>query len=400
MKRRRLSEAWTAVLILVILFGVIVAGALLSPPKAVLPALSSHSTQKDGGQALYVWLAQLGYQVSNESGSVFAVPQGTQAVFLLDPSPVFPLQENDWQALDQFVQNGGTLIAAGDGEGSASVASHYGFSIEGDGSGGYIVPFTPVLRSPPLDFSKISILSCNYLNRSENDYLPVLVFIHYPYAISLSKGKGQVILAADSALFSNAGLKKYGAAQLLLNLLTPIPRGAKVWFDEWHHGEHALETILSGPGDWLVYTSAGQAVLWVLLVVFVGLVLEGRYFGRPLAGEKGTARRAPLEYINALAGLNQRAGHRGEVAAIYYAQLKRSLSQRFRIDPNLPDDETVRILAEMHPEIDLPALAALFKRLKRLHPSEQELVDLAHQSAELIQKIEQSSSGLPEGKKG
>jgi hypothetical protein len=399
MKKRRISDAWLAALILVVLLGVIVLGAWLSPTKATLPPLSSHSTQQDGSQALYDWLAQLGYQVSNNSGSGFAVPQGTQVVFMLEPYWAFPLQENEWNLLDQFVQDGGTLVTAGDGNFSSAVASHYGFSIEQENAG-YIVPFTPVLHSPPLDYSRIGLSSLNHLARAKLDYLPLLVEANYPYAVSLPKGKGQVILAADSALFSNAGLKKYGAAQLLLNLLTPLPHGARIWFDEWHHGEQAQATVLSGPEDWLVYTPPGQAVLWVLLVVFVGLVLDGRYFGRPLAAKKSTARRAPLEYVNALARLNQRAGHRGEILRGYYTQLKRHLGQRFRIDPNLPDNETVRTLSETRPDIDASGLPALFKRLKNSRPSEQELVELAHQATELTHKIEQSSSAAPDVKKG
>jgi hypothetical protein len=107
-----------------------------------------------------------------------------------------------------------------------------------------------------------------------------------------------------------------------------------------------------------------------------------------------------LEYVNALARLNQRAGHRGEILRVYYSQLKRSLSKRFRIDPNLPDHETVRLLAETHPELDPSTLPGLFNRLKRAHPSEHELVELAHQAAELTQQIEQASSAAPDGKKG
>ena len=69
MSRRRFSDAWLAAGILVILLGVIAEGGLLSANKATLPALSSRSAQQDGSQALYVWLAQLGYQVSNDPGS-------------------------------------------------------------------------------------------------------------------------------------------------------------------------------------------------------------------------------------------------------------------------------------------------------------------------------------------
>jgi hypothetical protein len=391
--QRRLSDAWVAAAILLALLGVIVLGVLLSPKKAALPALSSHSAQKDGSQALYAWLAQLGYRVSNHPESVFAVPAQTKAVFLLEPDPNLPLQSNEWQALDRFVQDGGILVCAGDGAGSASVARHYGFSTQPAGYNHSVAAFTPVLRSPPLDTARKIPLSENYLERAEFDYLPVLVADQHVYAASLPKGQGQVILVADSALFNNAGLKQAGAAELLLNLLAPIPRGTAIWFDEWHHGERTLETTRSGLEDWLVYTPTGQAVLWVLLVVFVGLVLQGRYFGRPLAAQKDVDRRAPLEYVNALARLSQRAGHRSEILSGYYRQLKRSLSQRYRIDPNLPDPEIARKLAETHPEMDAAALADLLKQLKRSNLSEQEMVERAHQAAEMIQKIGQSASG-------
>ncbi|MHC1782458.1 MAG: DUF4350 domain-containing protein [Anaerolineaceae bacterium] len=384
--------------ILVTLLSVVALGAILAPKEARLPALSSHSTEVDGGRALYDWMAKLGYQVSNQSDEEFVIPEGTKAVFLLEPDPSFQLQYKEWQVLNRFIQNGGILVTAGDFSGSVAVARHYGFSVEKDGYDHYIVVFSPVLRSPPLDFSKINIRTFFYLERSNFNYLPVLVAENHPYAVELPKGKGKVILVADSILFNNAGLKKPGAAELLLNILSPIPRGSKVWFDEWHHGERTVATTRSGLGDWLLHTPPGRAVLWVLLVVFTGLALMGRYFGRPLTAEKDSIRRAPLEFVNALARLNHRAGHRGEVLHSYYLHLKRSLSQRYRIDPDLSDQEIVRLLSGSHPEIDPSELSNLLKRLTKSNPSEQELVELAHQAAKWIQQIEYSSASSPEGK--
>jgi hypothetical protein len=394
--KRRLSNAWQAGLILLVLLGVLVIAALLTPNKADLPALSSRSAQPDGAKALYAWLEKMGYHVSNQSTGVFAVPDGVKAVFLLDPDPAVPIMAQEWRKLDQFIQDGGILVAAGELSGSETVARHYGFSVTGDGAGHSIGVFVPVLKSPPLDFSKINVLSKYRFTTSNLDYLPVLVEFIHPYAVEQSIGKGRVILVADSVLFNNVGLKNPGAAKLLLNLLTPIPHGSAVWFDEWHHGERGIvsaEETRSGLSDWLIFTPAGRSVLWVLIVAFVGLALMGIYFGRPLAEEKDNTRRAPLEFVTALARLNQRAGHRGEILGSYYRRLKRSLIQRYRIDPDLSDREIESFLAETHPEIDAPALANLLERLKQPRPSEQDMVDIAHQAAEWIQKIEHSSAG-------
>jgi hypothetical protein len=392
-KKRLLSDTALAAGILVVLLGITVASVPLSSDKEPPPPLSSHSTRENGSRALYVWLEELGYQVSNSPGKMFKIPAETAAVFLLAPDSKTPLRQTEWAELDNFVLNGGILVAAGDSDESSSVADHYGFSVMRDGYNHYILPFTPVLRSPPLDFGKVNQMTFNYLDRSIFDYSPILVMNIHPYAVSLPRGKGQVILVADSTLFTNLGLKHSGVPELLLNILTPIPRGTKIWFDEWHHGERPAAAAPPSTVQERAKTVVNQALLWVLIVVVAGLALEGRYFGRPLAAEKTATRRGPLEHVNALANLNQRAGHRGEILSGYYRQVKRGLSRRYRIDPDLTDGDTARILSETQPEIDAAAFLDLLTRLKHPSPTEQEMVELAHLAVETLQKIEQSSAG-------
>jgi hypothetical protein len=397
MSARRSSFRWQTALVFALLLAVIVATGLFTPQKPTLPPLSSRSTEKDGSRALFDGLAGLGFQVSNRPGSQYAIPAGTQAVFLLEPALWAAFEQGDWDVLDRFVEDGGTLVAAQ--ETLDTIAIHYGFTPGETGYSDYLNAFTPVLHSPPFDSAQIKLSSNRYLQRDTLDYQPLLTQNGRPYAVSFARGKGQVVLVADTLLFRNAGLKQAGAVQLLLNLLAPLPRGARVWFDEWHHGERddpaAVEDLYAGPGDWLLYTPGGQAVLWVLLVTFASLVLSGRYFGRPLSAEKDTIRRAPIEYVNALAGLNQRAGQRSAVLQEYYHQLKRSLGQRYRLDPALPDAGLAHTLAEMRAEIDAEALLSLLRRLQAPHPSEQEMVDLAHEATLYIRsKIDNQQSKI------
>lgn len=378
--KRRSPDTLLAIGILLSLFLVIAIGVLVAPSKEPLPPLSSRSSDPAGAKALFEWLSAIGYTVENAPVATFAVPKGTQIVFLLDPDRFPAISSGEWEALDKFVEGGGVLVAAGDGAGSMLAAGHFGFSVEQRGYEYYLKAFVPLPYSRLVP-EQHEVVTDTYLTSEKSNYLPLLAAEGRPYAVSIAKGKGQVILAADGKLFSNQGLKKKGAPELLGSLLANMRLGGKIWFDEWHHGERGIVIERAGPGDWLLYTPAGQGVLLAALAVLLWIVLGGKRFGRPAPVERETTRRAPLEYVKALAGLNQRAGHRAEILREYYRQLKRSLGQRYRLDPGLDDIEYVRRLAEIRPEIDSAGLLRLLGRLKQGKASEQEMVDLANQAA-------------------
>jgi hypothetical protein len=122
--------------------------------------------------------------------------------------------------------------------------------------------------------------------------------------------------------------------------------------------------------------------LYTSVVVFVALALGGRAFGRPVPLPKDSARRAPVEYITALANLNRRAGHRKSVMADYHHRLKRGLGNRYRLDPTLEDDDFVARLLNYNPTLNATALRKLLVSLRQQKVSESELIKLAAEVAE------------------
>ena len=122
-------------------------------------------------------------------------------------------------------------------------------------------------------------------------------------------------------------------------------------------------------------------MLYVALVIFIAVALQGRRFGRPVPLPKDTTRRAPLEYITAIANLKRRAGHRQAVLTQYHNRLKRGLGQRYRLNPTLPDDDYVSQLADLKPNLDAAALRTLLARLGQAKISESELVSVAAEVA-------------------
>jgi len=221
-----------------------------------------------------------------------------------------------------------------------------------------------------------------YLRPQRSDFVTHLAAADGPVLVSWPQGAGRVVLSATAYPFTNLGLKQPGNPALVLNLVSLSAAHGRVYFDEWHHGRRSAPTELSGPEAWLRSTPAGRAILYVAAVVFLALVLGGRGFGRPLPLPRETTRRAPLEFISALAHLGRRAGHSQAVLGQYRQQLKRQLGRRYRLDPALTDDAYVERLARYDPRLDAPALRRLLARLAQPNVSERELVQLAGEAAD------------------
>jgi hypothetical protein len=385
--------------------------ALQQTQEPARPPLANDSNEPNGGRALWLWLGQLGYTVRDTVQEDYAIPETAHVVLLLEP--VSPMTASEWDALDEFVENGGTLLLAGEGRYTAQAVRHYDFTLRyAQSETPALAPLLPLFTAPPLRGDASPPLSEDttpsaedsppgrgatlhadtYLlpDRAENErnFLPLFALPEGPVIVTFPQGKGRVFLSADVTPFTNAGLKEPGNPELVLNLMGTVPLESTLWFDEWHHGKR-LETVtpqVSGPGDWLRYTSAGRALLYVAGIIFLGLLLGGRRFGRPVPLAHETTRRAPLEYVTALANLNRRAGNRTALLRHYHSQLKRSLGRRYRLDPALRDGEFLTRLAQYDPHLEAESLRNLLTRLTRKNATEAEMVQWAREAAEWMRE--------------
>ena len=168
-----------------------------------------------------------------------------------------------------------------------------------------------------------------------------------------------------------------------MNILALARIKGAVWFDEWHHGVRSSAEIL-GPGEFLRQTPVGRSLLFVALVVFIVLFIQGRGFGRPVPLPQEIKRRGALEHVTGIANLSRRAAHRSAVMMYYHQQIKRKLGQRYRLDPGMDDKEYVDTLAGYNSALEKDELFNLLKRLKRKDISEAEMVHLATEAAKWI----------------
>ena len=376
--------------LLIVLLLVTVFASIFQTKTEQIPPLSSESNLPNGARALRLWMEEMGYQVNNAPGSEYAVPAETRAVLILEPSLSSNITSEEWKTLRAWVSEGGLLLLASREIWFNLTTANLPVSATSlTGAQKTVLPAAPIFRAPPVMRPLRLAPRFAFVFQQGQKILPLLDVDGRSVAVDIPEGKGHIILVADSGFLTNAGLKEPGSGEWMLNVLAELPAGSAIWFDEWHHGERATgEQTNLGPEAWLTNTPSGLALLYAFVVNFVFLLLAGRRFGRPVPLQRDMVRRAPLEYVTALAGLNQRAGHRRALLQHYRVSLKRAFGRRYRMDAGLPDDEYVAQLARYKPDLDSAALLNLLQRLNQKNVSETQMVQLAREAAGWIQTIE------------
>lgn len=367
-------------IVLFLVMGAITAVAVVQElrAQAVDPPLASFSTQPNGALALSRWFDRLGFSTSNDVDALFGVPETADLVLILEPTEQITL--SDWELIDEWIDNGGTLIFGGTSFQSYGAFEHFDVVLDLSFDSGVPTIDTPLTFSPPIP-ALPEQETVRYLNATRADVVPLVTVNGRPVMLTFTQGEGRVILTTLMNAFSNRGLQQDGYGELILNIIGE-PEG-DIWFDEWHHGVRVEESAFSG--NWLQRTPIGRAILYTIIIVFIWLLLRGRNFGRPVPLRKDVVRRSPMEYVTAVANISRKAGHRAAVLRDTHDRLKRDLSSRYRLSPTLPDNEFVEQLATYNPRLDKAELLMLLTNLSARTVTEEQLLKLMQDAANYVE---------------
>jgi len=201
-----------------------------------------------------------------------------------------------------------------------------------------------------------------------------------PVALEVPQGKGNLIVVADGALFSNENLPRSENAVFLANLLAQSTRpGGTVLFDEYHHGDVASDNTAS---LWEMLGRPMQLALIQSSLAFAALLvlLSGR-FGPPVPLARGAARTS-ADYVTSVASLYRRAEASGTALETLYRQFLRDLCARLALPPDV-NLETLASVAARRGQGNVVILRRLLatceQRLDEGKLSEQELLELTQQ---------------------
>ncbi|HXM57079.1 MAG TPA: DUF4350 domain-containing protein [Candidatus Dormibacteraeota bacterium] len=358
-----MRPSWRTLGVAVLVVGIVVAFALRGTSSGDSPEHRTDSDAANGASALPQVAERLGHPVTTLTDG-FAPDLGIGAVFVLSPSAGFSRDEA--RRASDYVTGGGVLVyAAEQGDPQLDLTLHVARQraiASGDavGAGPMLAGVGHVagaVTAQPLDPAPGQVV----LLRSASGQ---------PIAIEQLAGRGRLVVLADPLPLTNGHLDQADNWRLAADLVSLAPAGARIAFDEYHHGVAGLGSPLTG---WLS-TAWGAAVAWAVLVGFVGLLLRGRAFG-PRLELPGGGHRSSAEHVMAVGGLLERSHAAATTGRLLAAAARRALAARhgLAVGPDFdralrqraPADaaELERALAEMEAGGD----AALLAAARRLH---------------------------------
>lgn len=341
------------------------------------PALSIHSNEPDGSRALFLWLQELGYRTDAIEFRPFRLDPSARLLFLLAPlTDISPPQLSELQG---WVERGGTLVVAT--ERPNSLLERLGAQVKprGDrqreegasplnwlglrdrvpeGPTSTVVARQPVFENPSV--RRVEGSGFAGLTFSRPEWVAILGQRHGGETVAgvVTLGRGRVYAISSIDPLSNGYLGRADNWALVMHLLSGVPAGSLLLFDEYHHGLTESGTL----NGYLLSEPWGWAILYGLVLAFAYVALSGRRFGRAAVPVAAGSRRERSEYVATMAALFRHGSHQVWLCRQFAGQVKRSLSSRYRIPADLPAADFVSGLSAVRPEA--AALAAPLERLE------------------------------------
>lgn len=329
------------------------------------------------GTILYRVLRKLKFHVMKIS-VMYPVRLERYDVLFLQDLHTGPTKE-EAKEIQNFVNTGGTLIAAGDDQELANLFEAYGLKLrklEKRQKLSRRIPDEPFFTGHSVE--EIRVRTDSVIEPLEREVAVLYGTEDAAVIVTFRDGKGRVFLIASSYLFSTGGLRNNeGNAMLLYNLMSTLPRNARIGLAEW--GYYTTESKKSSdPIVALVFgTSGGLAAVYICLTLFVFLMLRGRRFGKPLDVRERN-RRLSSEYVHAMTDLYQKGNTRLSILKHIREKFRADLSNRWRVNPNLDTQTFLEELARRGAMDGNEGLTKLVMDLELTGSiSEAQLLDLA-----------------------
>jgi hypothetical protein len=339
------------------------------PDNELRPNRSTYNAGSTGTQALYTLLSETGHKVSRWQDPVTALDPARNdlpSTFVIIGEVRREITEAESRALLQWVYGGGRLVYIGrelpewltvsSGHWKAVMRSNYLTSIgstdpadqqQMTANTEVARPIQPSLLTvgvnavqPSRFASSIALESADMDDPSSisfdseesgtaNISAPIIhlaagessLLAEMPY------GSGRIILLSDPYIVANRGISLVDNAQLAINMLA---RGSQpIAFDEYHQGFGNSNRFFEFFAGTPVVAIFMQCVILVAFVFFT----RSRRFGRPLPAS-GPDRLSKLEYISAMAQLQQRTRSFDLAIENLYRDFRRRAARLLGVDNN------------------------------------------------------------------
>ncbi|MGC2236713.1 MAG: DUF4350 domain-containing protein [Pyrinomonadaceae bacterium] len=237
----------------------------------------------------------------------------------------------------------------------------------------------PVVKVPPQTITKEDI--------PDEQTAPVVhlandrknLLVDFPY------GEGKIVFLTDPYIVANSGLSLVDNAQLAVNVVASTD--GLIAFDEYHQG-------YGGNNQLFAYFTGTPVIPIILqLVALIGLIFysQSRRFGRALPSDEPN-RLSKLEYVAAMAELQQRTKGYDLAIENIYTDFRRRAARSFSVDNfTTSRSELARLIAERLPSEDVREIDEVMRQCENIGYGEKtnkkEVLRLAGRLRELEEKL-------------
>jgi hypothetical protein len=333
---------------------------------------STYSSSPGGARAAFLLLQQIGLPVERWENSPVDLPADGDGAVLILANPAEKPNRAEHEALMRFVQTGGRVLFTGIMSGDFFQPA-------------YLFPqpanttprrFDAIAPSPFTRHADRILLRPVALWGTFNGAQVPLYGNPRRAAVTTWKiGRGRILWWAGATPLTNAHIADEQNLNLLLNAVGAAEPGeddadrpTRIYWDEYFHGER---------GSLWGYV-AGTPVIWGLAQVGLLCVAVFLTFGRscgPVVPAAQASRLWPLEFVDTLGALYQRAGATPAAVGIVYRNFRSAMTRRLRLPADTSDAALGQALGSRlgwhgHEMAQTLARAAAASRGEKLSPKE------------------------------
>lgn len=309
----------------------LVAVGVLAPPNEQegLSIPSTYSTQSGGARAAYSLLTSLHYPVRRWEQPPTELPAADGTLLIL-ADPVLPPNEKERHALETFVRQGGKILFTG--------SKLPMFFKDAQLSSEIPVPewktLSPTIPSPLAAGAQHVIMQPEaYWGEIKESQLPLYGDSRAVGVVSWKLGDGEVLWWSGPTPLTNAGITRDDNLSFFFNSIAGDSYA--IYWDEYFHGQR------TSLWSYVQKTSLPWGILQLGLLAFAILFSLGRRSG-PLYVPAEVSRLSPLEFVDTLAGLYEKAGAASSALSVSYRRFRSLLTRQLALPASTPDAELAR----------------------------------------------------------
>jgi Domain of unknown function (DUF4350) len=326
------------------------ATAALAPPAAeqgeVVP--SSYSSASGGALAAYLLLSDLRYPVRRWEEPPGELPEPGRGALLILAEPTQMPSNGESEALRRFLRSGGRILFCGasiksffPAAGSSSTSESAWKEFSANFPSGFSRGADRIAMRPQAYWPEISSSQLALYGDKEHGFSPAREGGDpHSVVVSWRFGEGQLLWWAGATPLTNAGIREAGNLKLFLNSVAPPSDDTlSIYWDEYFHGERgALWSYVAG-------TPVAWGIVQIGLIALAVLFTFSRRSG-PIAAPAAVSRLSPLEFVETMGGLYQRAGAASIAVEVSYRRVRLELSRRLGLPAAVSDPELAQAAAE------------------------------------------------------